>query len=41
MNHDWLIIVELVFVFGVALAFGIWQLWDVRRGPGSKKDPSE
>ena len=30
-QSDWAAIVEIVFVLGGALAFGIWQLVSVRR----------
>ena len=40
MNHsDWsFIVVELVLVFGGALAFGWWQLRDVAREQAKRKN---
>ena len=38
MSSDWLIGLEMLFVLGLVLAFGGWQLWTVRR---SKDDPKD
>lgn len=37
-NYGW---IELVFVGGAALAFGLWQLWSVNREIRKDKEPRD
>lgn len=30
-NRDWLFLVETVFLYGGLVAFGLWEVWKMRR----------
>ena len=41
MDSGWLIAIEMLFVLGLVLAFGGWQLWSVRRDQRASEDEDE